>query len=51
MVNGVPGVNVVVGEMPLRVEVDILGQDNKKAVIRAKNASDTLAAGQKYVKP
>lgn len=51
VVGGVPGVNVNVGDMPLRVEVDILGQDNKRAVIRAKNATDTLAAGQKLIKP
>lgn len=51
VVSGVPGVNVNVGDLPLRVEVDILGQDNKKAVIRAKNATDTLAAGQKFIKP
>ena len=51
VVGGVPGVNIELGEAPLRVEVDILGQDNKKAVIRAKNASDTLVAGQKFIKP
>lgn len=51
VVGGVPGVNIQYGEAPLRVEVDILGQDGKKAVIRAKNASDTLVAGQKYIKP
>ena len=52
VVNGVPGVNIEFGETPLRVEVDILGQDNKKAVIRAKNAGDnTLTAGLKFIKP
>ena len=49
--SGIPGVNVEVGDTVLRVEVDILGQDNKKAVVRAKNAVDTLTVGQKLVKP
>jgi len=51
MVNGVAGINIAYGDSVLRVEVDILSQDGKKAVIRAHNASDTLTAGQKYVKP
>ena len=51
MVNGVAGINISYGDTVLRVEVDILSQDGKKAVIRAHNASDTLTAGQKYVKP
>ncbi len=51
IVDGVPGINISYGDTVLRVEVDILAQNNKKAVIRAKNDSDTLTAGQKYVKP
>jgi hypothetical protein len=31
--------------------VDILAQDEKKAVIRARNDSGTLTAGQKYILP
>ena len=51
MVDGVAGVNISYGDTVYRVEVDILAQNEKKAVIRAKNDSDTLTAGQKYVKP
>ena len=39
------------GDTVLRVEVDILAQDTKKAVIRAHNASDNITAGMKYLKP
>ena len=49
--SGIPGVNVEVGDTVLRVEIDILGQDSKKAVVRARNAIDTLTVGQKLVKP
>ncbi len=51
MVDGVAGINISYGDTVLRVEVDILAQNDKKAVIRAKNDSNTLTAGQKYVKP
>lgn len=51
IVNGVPGINIAYGDSALRVEVDILAQDETKAVIRAKNASDNLTAGMKYLKP
>ena len=51
IVSGMPGINVMYGDSVLRVEVDILAQSDNKAVIRAHNASDTLTAGQKYVKP
>ncbi len=51
IVNGVPGINITYGDSVLRVEVDILAQDTKKAVIRAKNSSDNLTAGMKYLKP
>lgn len=51
MVDGVPGINISYGDTVLRVEVEILAQNEKKAVIRAKNDSNTLTAGQKYVKP
>ena len=51
IVGGVPGINITYGESVLRVEVDILAKNDKKAVIRAKNATDTLTAGQKYLKP
>lgn len=51
IVDGVPGVNISYGDTVLRVEVDILAQNGKKAVIRAKNDSDTLTAGQKYILP
>ena len=51
IVSGVPGINVVYGDSVLRVEVDILAQSENKAVIRAKNTSDSLTAGMKYLKP
>ena len=51
IIDGVPGVNISYGDTVLRVEVDILAQNGKKAVIRAKNGSDTLTAGQKYILP
>jgi len=51
IVDGVPGINISYGDTVLRVEVDILAQNGKKAVIRAKNGSDTLTAGQKYILP
>ena len=51
MVSGVAGINISYGDTVLRVEVDILSQDGKNAVIRAHNSTDTLTAGQKYIKP
>lgn len=51
MVDGMAGINISYGDSVLRVEVDILAKDEKKAVIRAHNSSDTLTAGMKYVKP
>jgi hypothetical protein len=51
IVSGVPGINIAYGDTVLRVEVDILAKDNSKAVIRAKNSSDNLTAGMKYLKP
>jgi hypothetical protein len=51
IVDGVPGINISYGDTVLRVEVDILAQDEKKAVIRARNDSGTLTAGQKYILP
>jgi hypothetical protein len=51
MVDGIAGINISYGDSVLRVEVDIHAQNEKKAVIRAKNDSNTLTAGQKYVKP
>lgn len=51
IVSGMPGINITYGDSVLRVEVDILAQDTKKAVIRAHNESDNLTAGMKYLKP
>jgi hypothetical protein len=51
IVDGVPGINISYGDTVLRVEVDILAQDEKKAVIRARNDSGTLTAGQKFILP
>ena len=51
IVAGVPGINITYGDSILRVEVDILAQDTKKAVIRAHNEADNLTAGMKYLKP
>ena len=48
---GVPAVNVEYGDTALRVELDILAADEKKAVVRPRNQQDTLTAGQKYIKP
>ncbi len=49
--NGITGVNIDYGGSPLRVEVDVLAEDGKKAVIRPRNETDTLAVGQKFIKP
>ncbi len=50
--SGVPGITISLGdENVLRVEVDILSQDEKNAVIRAKNDAGSLTAGQKFVLP
>ena len=51
IVSGMPGINITYGDSVIRVEVDILAQDTKKAVIRAHNTSDNLTAGMKYLKP
>ena len=51
IVSGMPGINIVYGDTVLRVEVDILAQNDNKAVIRAHNESDNLTAGMKYLKP
>jgi hypothetical protein len=51
IISGVPGINITYGDTLLRVEVDILAQNDKKAVIRAHNAADNLTAGMKYMKP
>lgn len=51
IVGGAAGINIEYGENPLRVEIDVLADDGKKAVIRAKNPTDTLAVGQKFIKP
>lgn len=51
IVSGMPGINIVYGDNVFRVEVDILAQSDRKAVIRAHNASDNLTAGMKYLKP
>lgn len=51
IIEGVPGINISYGDTPLRVEIEILSKDEKRAVIRARNESDTLAAGQKFYKP
>ncbi len=50
-VSGVPGLNIAYGESALRVEIEILASDEKNAVVRARGSSDTLIAGQKYIKP
>lgn len=50
VIAGVPGLNVEVGSEVLRVEVEVLGTDEKRACIRPANEQDTLVAGQKYIK-
>lgn len=49
--NGVAGINISYGDTPLRVEVDVLSEDGDKAVIKPRNQNDSLAVGQKYIKP
>lgn len=52
IVDGIAGINIKTGDdTVLRVEVDVLAEDGKRAIIRARNESDTLAVGQKYIKP
>ncbi len=51
IIAGVPGINIAYGDTVLRVEVDILAQNEKKAVIRTHNPSDNITAGMKFVKP
>ncbi len=51
IISGMPGINIAYGDTVLRVEVDILAQNDNKAVIRAHNASDNLTAGMKFLKP
>ena len=50
-VEGVPCVYVESGDSTTRVDVEVLAMDEKNAVIRAKGGANTLAAGQKLVKP
>lgn len=50
IVSGVPGLNVEIGNEVLRVEVEVLATDEKRACIRPANDQDTLVAGQKYIK-
>ena len=49
--NGVPALTIVMANGTERVEVEVLAFSGDRAVVRAKNATDTLGAGQRYVKP
>ncbi len=49
--DGVPGLTLVMAEGTERIEVEVLGVSGDRAVVRAKNASDILGPGQRYVKP
>lgn len=51
IVEGIPCITISYGDTPLRVEIEILSKDEKRAVIRARNEADTLVAGQKFYKP
>lgn len=51
IVGGAAGINIDYGGQAIRIEVDVLAEDGKEAVIRAKNATDSLAVGQKFIKP
>ena len=51
IVDGIPCITISYGDTPLRVEIEILSKDEKRAVIRARNETDTLVAGQKFYKP
>ncbi len=48
---GIPGIELVMSDGTERVEVEVLAVNGDRAVIRARNASDTLGAGQRYIKP
>lgn len=50
-VDNIPCITIRNGDTPLRVEIEILSNDEKRAVIRALNESNTLAAGQRFYKP
>lgn len=51
VVEGIPGINVSYADTVLRVEVEVLADDGKKAIIKTRNATDTLTQGMKYIKP
>ncbi len=51
MVDGVPHLAVITGNEPTLIEVDVLASGGGYAIIRAKNAGDSIQAGQKYQKP
>ena len=49
--NGVACITVVSGEEKMKIEVDVLAEDGKKAVIRERNQTNILKVGMKFVKP
>ena len=50
-VEGIPCVYVESGESVARVDIEVLAMDEENAVIRTKDGSNVLVAGQKLVKP
>ena len=50
-VEGIPCVYVESGESVARVDIEVLAMDEENAVIRTKDGSNALVAGQKLVKP
>ncbi|HWS29154.1 MAG TPA: HlyD family efflux transporter periplasmic adaptor subunit [Clostridia bacterium] len=51
VVEGIPGIELVMSDGTARVEVEVLAVSGDRAVIRARNAGDTLGAGQRYERP
>ena len=49
--NGIPGLLIRNGNETLRVNVQVISQDERKAVIEPLNPGDTLVVGQKYIRP
>lgn len=48
---GMPGINIGPKGAESWVSVDVLAQDEKYAVVRARDPGETVAPGQRYVKP
>ncbi len=49
--NGVACLTVAYGDSQMKIEVDVLAEDGKKAVIRERNQLNVLRVGMKFIKP